>query len=66
MSQDEEDLDSLLDLAIDKFSTKVEDEEDLWEDWFIEQSELWVEEYVEEWEDTADAVTRTLRLRVEL
>lgn len=53
--QDEEDLESLLELAIDKYSSRVEDEVDLWEDWFVEESELWVDEYVEEWRDSASA-----------
>ncbi|KAJ2924489.1 hypothetical protein H1R20_g12594, partial [Candolleomyces eurysporus] len=55
VAQDEDDVDSLLELAIEKYSTRVEDEADLWEEWFVDEAEYWVDEYAEEWRDSEPA-----------
>lgn len=45
--QDEDDLDEMLSLAKNK-NARMEDEEGLWEDWFVEEAREWVAEYTEE------------------
>jgi hypothetical protein len=55
VAQDERDVDRLLELAIQRYSTRVEDEADLWEEWFIDEAEFWVDEYVEEWRESESA-----------
>ena len=57
VAQDEDDVDRLLELAIGRYSTRVEDEVDLWDDWFIDEAEFWVDEYAEEWGESESAWT---------
>ncbi|KAG5653857.1 hypothetical protein H0H81_009936 [Sphagnurus paluster] len=53
-SVDEEDIDELLELAVDDYDVHLDDESDWLPNWFIEEARERVDEYVQAWPDSED------------